>query len=238
VPGQPCLYALIPAAGRSLRFGGELPKQYASLLGRPVLAHSIAALRRHSAVRGVTVVLSADDTLFEERVRPEFPDVGTAIGGDSRARSVLNGLEAIARTDPDCEWVLVHDAARPCLTRDDLDRLVGLGMDAADGAILAVPVRDTLKQADANRCIARTVDRSVLWAAQTPQMFRLNELAEGLAAALAAGEEPTDEAGAMERAGRHPLLVEGCSTNLKITGPGDLALAEFILQRRGSEDIR
>jgi len=146
---------------------------------------------------------------------------------------VLNGLEAIARTDPACEWVLVHDAARPCLGRDELERLVGEGIDSADGAILAVPVRDTLKQADRDRRIERTVDRSVLWAAQTPQLFRLHDLAARLADALAAGEEPTDEAGAMERAGRHPLLIEGCATNLKITGPGDLALAEFILRRRG-----
>jgi 2-C-methyl-D-erythritol 4-phosphate cytidylyltransferase len=232
------LHALIPAAGRSLRFGGEEPKQYAPLLGRPVLAHAIEALRGHPAVRGVTVVLAPDDTLFEERLRPAFPDVGTALGGDSRARSVLNGLETIARTDPDCQWVLVHDAARPCLGSEELGRLVAQGVGGPDGAILAVPVRDTLKQADAAGRIERTVDRSVLWAAQTPQLFRRDDLAERLASALAAGAEPTDEAGALERAGRRPLLVEGCSTNIKITGPGDLALAEYILRRRGVEDIR
>ena len=234
----PRVHALIPAAGRSQRFGGEVPKQYAPLFGRPVLAHSIEALRRHSAVLGVTVVVAPDDSLFEDRLRPMFPDVGTVPGGDSRARSVLNGLESIARTDPACRWVLVHDAARPCLARDDLERLIEQGLDAPDGAILAVPVRDTLKQADREGRIERTVDRSVLWAAQTPQMFRRDDLAEVLAAALAAGEEPTDEAGAMEQAGRHPLLVEGCSTNLKITGPGDLALAEFILRGRGEEGAR
>jgi 2-C-methyl-D-erythritol 4-phosphate cytidylyltransferase len=234
----PRVHALIPAAGRSQRFGGEVPKQYAPLLGRPVLAHSIEAVRRHSAVRGVTVVVAPDDSLFDDRLRPAFPDVETAPGGDSRARSVLNGLESIARTDPACQWVLVHDAARPCLTRDDLERLIERGAGEPDGAILAVPVRDTLKQADGEGRIERTVDRSLLWAAQTPQMFRRDDLAEVLAAALAAGEEPTDEAGAMERAGRHPLLVEGCSTNLKITGPGDLALAEFILRRRGVEEPR
>ena len=231
----PRLHALIPAAGRSQRFGGAVPKQYAMLLGRPVLAHSIEALRRHPAVRGVTVVLAPDDPVFEERLRPGFPDVGTAPGGDSRARSVLNGLESIARSDPACQWVLVHDAARPCLGPDELARLIEQGVGADDGAILAVPVRDTLKQADAAGRIERTVDRSRLWAAQTPQMFRLDDLVARLADALAAGEEPTDEAGAMERSGRHPLLVEGCSTNIKITGPGDLALAEFILRRRGKE---
>lgn len=230
----PRLHALIPAAGRSLRFGGELPKQYASLLGRPVLAHSIEALRRHPAVRAVTVVLASDDRWFDEHLRPEFPDVATAPGGDSRARSVLNGLESIARADPACEWVLVHDAARPCLSCEDLARLVEQGASAPDGAILAVPVRDTLKQADGRRRIVRTVDRSLLWAAQTPQMFRPGDLAGLLADSLAAGAEPTDEAGAMERAGRRPLLVEGCSTNIKITGPGDLDLAEFILRRRAS----
>lgn len=228
----PRLHALLPAAGRGLRFGGEAPKQYADLLGRPVLAHSIEAVARHPAVAGVTVALAPDDAFFERRLRPEFPSVRTVAGGDSRARSVLNGLEAILRDDPACDWVLVHDAARPCLSAADLARLVEQGLDAPDGAILAVPVRDTLKRADRSGRIERTVDRSVLWAAQTPQMFRIRELADGLAAALAAGESPTDEAAVLERAGRRPLLVEGCATNLKITGPGDLALAAFILGGR------
>jgi 2-C-methyl-D-erythritol 4-phosphate cytidylyltransferase len=230
----PRLHALLPAAGRGLRFGGEAPKQYADLLGRPVIAHSIEAVGAHPDVRGVTVALAPDDTIFEQRLRGDFPGVRTVSGGDSRARSVLNGLEAIRRADPACDWVLVHDAARPCLARDDLERLVAQGLASPDGAILAVPVRDTLKRADAERRIERTVDRSVLWAAQTPQMFRLEELIELLTAALAAGHSPTDEAAVMERAGRRPLLVEGCATNLKITGPGDLALAEFVLRQRAA----
>jgi len=236
MPEAPRIHALIPAAGRSVRFGGTTLKQYAHLLGAPVIAHSIEAVRRHPAVRGVTVVLASDDGIFEELLRPEYPQVVTVAGGDSRARSVLNGVESIRRADPACDWVLVHDAARPCLGRAELFRLIEQGVATPAGAILAVPVRDTLKQADAGGRIMRTVDRSALWAAQTPQLFPVAELARHLAAALEAGEEPTDEAAAMERAGLHPLLVQGCPTNIKITAAGDLALAEFILQRHLLDD--
>jgi len=178
----------------------------------------------------VTVVLAEDDGIFEELVRPSYPDVLTAIGGDTRAQSVMNGLASVLDQDPECEWVLVHDAARPCLSRASLRRLLNEGLQCPDGAILAVPVRDTLKIADETGRIERTADRSRYWAAQTPQLFPVRDLVAGLRAALAAGEAPTDEAAAMERAGRRPLLIEDRRSNLKITGPGDLALAESILR--------
>ena len=230
------IHALIPAAGRSVRFGGTTLKQYAHLMGLPVITHSIAAVSGHPQVASVTVALAEDDGIFEELVRPDWPEVRTAVGGDSRAQTVLNGLDAILAEEPGCEWVLVHDAARPCLSKRDLDRLIVEGTASNHGAILAVPVSDTLKWSGDDGAIERTVDRSRCWAAQTPQLFNARDLATHLRAALAAGELPTDEAAAMERAGYRPLLVQGSSSNIKVTGPEDLALAEFILQQLAVRD--
>ena len=226
------VHALIPAAGRSVRFGGTTLKQYAHLLGMPVMAHSIAAVERHDEVESVSVALAPDDGIFDQLIRPHFPSVQTVTGGDSRAQTVMNGLRFIIKQHPDCEWVLVHDAARPCLSLADLSRLLDEGLQSDAGAILAVPVNDTLKLADGAGCIEQTADRSRYWAAQTPQLFRISELILNLEAALSAGLTPTDEASAMEYAGAHPLLVEGSTSNIKITGAEDLALAEFILQRQ------
>ena len=226
------VHALIPAAGRSVRFGGTTLKQYAHLLGMPVMAHSIAAVERHDKVESVSVALAPDDGIFEQLIRPHYPSVQTVTGGDSRAQTVINGLRFVIQQHPDCEWVLVHDAARPCLSLADLSRLLDEGLQSDAGAILAVPVNDTLKLADGAGCIEQTVDRSRYWAAQTPQLFRISELILNLEAALSAGLTPTDEASAMEYAGAHPLLVEGSTSNIKITGAEDLALAEFILQRQ------
>jgi 2-C-methyl-D-erythritol 4-phosphate cytidylyltransferase len=230
------VHALIPAAGHSVRFGGTTLKQYAHLMGQPVIVHSIEAVRRHPAVGSVTVALAPDDGIYEELVAPHYPDVHVTTGGESRAASVLNGLVSIRKRDPSCEWALVHDAARPCLSIAALRRLLTMGLASAHGAILAVPVSDTLKLADDAGCVESSVDRSRIWTAQTPQLFRVEALLGNLRDALAAGESPTDEASAMERAGFHPLLVEGQRSNIKITGPEDLALAEFILQRQSTDD--
>jgi 2-C-methyl-D-erythritol 4-phosphate cytidylyltransferase len=231
----PSVHALIPAAGHSVRFGGTTLKQYAHLMGQPVIAHSIEAVRRHPAVGSVTVALAPDDGIFDELVRPVYPWVHTVEGGASRAATVMNGLQSILEREPDSAWVLVHDAARPCLSVNSLRSLLAAGLASAHGAILAAPVSDTLKLADDAGCIASTVDRSRFWAAQTPQLFRIRELATNLQTALTSGESPTDDAAAMERAGCHPLLVEGPRSNIKITGPEDLALAEFILQRQSMD---
>jgi len=226
------VHALIPAAGHSVRFGGTTLKQYAHLLGMPVMAHSITAVERHEAVESVSVALAADDGIFEQLIRPNFPSVQTVTGGESRAQTVMNGLRFIIEQHPDCEWVLVHDAARPCLSLADLNRLLDEGLKSDTGAILAIPVNDTLKLQDDEGCIEQTVDRSRYWAAQTPQLFRVGELLLNLEAALSAGLTPTDEASAMEFADVRPLLVEGSTSNIKITCAADLALAEFILQRQ------
>ncbi len=228
---EPQVHALILAAGQSVRFGGTMLKQYTHLMGQPVMAHSIAAVRKHSAVKRVTVALAPDDGIYDDLIRPIYPDVTTVTGGDCRAQTVMNGLQFIRKTDPECNWVLVHDAARPCLSGSSLDELLSRGLASESGAILAVPVSDTLKLADENGLIDSTVDRSRYWSAQTPQLFPINELFTHLEASLAFGIEPTDEAAAMERAGVHPLLVKGSSSNIKITGAEDLALAEFVLRK-------
>jgi 2-C-methyl-D-erythritol 4-phosphate cytidylyltransferase len=144
----------------------------------------------------------------------------------------MNGLRFIMEADPDCEWVLVHDAARPCLSAAALHDLIELGLTSMAGAILAIPVSDTLKVANESGYINQTVDRSCYWSAQTPQLFRIHQLAANMESALSQGEQPTDEAAAMEAAGVHPLLVQGVASNIKITGPDDMAMAEFILQRQ------
>ena len=234
--GNPAgLHVLIPAAGCGARFSASIPKQYADLAGRPVLSRSIAAASAHPMVGSVTVALAVGDDYFDERIRPDWPQLHTAVGGDSRAQTVLNGIEAITTRAGETDWVLVHDAARPCLSPQALDRLVRAGLESPDGAILACPVHDTLKWAGEDGCIERTIDRSRCWAAQTPQMFRLHDLLAALRDALAGGEPPTDEAAAMERAGYRPLLVPGDSDNIKITRAQDLALAAFILQQRTGE---
>lgn len=227
---QPQVHALIPAAGRSVRFGGTVLKQYTHLLGEAVMAHSIAAVRKHRAVKQVTVALAPDDGIYDDLIRPAYPDVTTVAGGDSRAQTVMNGLRFIREVDPACEWVLVHDAARPCLSQALLDDLLSCGLASENGAILAVPVSDTLKLADENGFIASTVDRTRYWSAQTPQLFRIEPLIANLESNLAAGLTPTDEAAVMESAGLRPLLVRGSASNIKITGTEDLALAEFILR--------
>ena len=229
---DPRVHALIPAAGQSVRFGGTTLKQYTHLLGQPVMAHSIQAVQKHRAINRVTVALAPDDGIYNDLVRPVFPGVTTVAGGDSRARTVMNGLRFIMDIDPECEWVLVHDAARPCLSVASLHNLLDLGLASESGAILAVPVNDTLKLADDSGFIEHTVDRSRYWVAQTPQLFRITELAANLESALSRGLLPTDEASAMEAAGVHPLLVQGAATNIKITGTEDMPLAEFILQNQ------
>jgi 2-C-methyl-D-erythritol 4-phosphate cytidylyltransferase len=229
---QPRVHALIPAAGQSVRFGGTTVKQYTHLLGQPVMAHSIQAVLKHPSVTQVTVVLAPDDGIYNELIRPVFPEVTTVEGGETRSQSVMNGLRFIMEADPDCEWVLVHDAARPCLSAAALHDLIELGLTSMAGAILAIPVSDTLKVANESGYINKTVDRSCYWSAQTPQLFRIHQLAANMESALSQGEQPTDEAAAMEAAGVHPLLVQGVASNIKITGPDDMAMAEFVLQRQ------
>ncbi len=222
-------YALVPAAGSGARMGGERPKQYLPLLGRPVIQHTLAALCAVPALTAVFVVLSAEDDCWSDYDWSSFAGrlIPLRCGGATRAASVANGLAAIQDRVRADDWILVHDAARACLTGDHVDKLIAEVGDDPVGGILAVPVADTLKRAADDR-IDTTVPREGLWQAQTPQMFRHGQLLQ----ALAKCPSVTDEASAIEFLGLHPRLVMGDATNLKITYPLDLQLAGWILEKR------
>lgn len=232
-------WVVIPAAGVGQRMQADRPKQYLQLHDKTVLEHTLDCFLGDESVSGVVVVVSKTDgywpTLSE---RFQASPVYTVYGGKERADSVLNGLDYLyQRDDVDADTVvLVHDAARPCLPRDDLQVLLAAADESATcGALLAVPVRDTMKRAlptnEATR-VAHTEDREGLWHALTPQMAALGILRDALRTGLAKGAVITDEASALENTGLHPRLLEGSSTNIKITRPADLALASFFLQQR------
>jgi 2-C-methyl-D-erythritol 4-phosphate cytidylyltransferase len=221
------LFGLIPAAGSGARFGAAVPKQYVEIAGYPMLVHAVRALAAHPDIEVVFVVLAIDDqrfakidwTAFGSRVAPLY------CGGPTRRASVHNGLIATADTiDPD-DWVLVHDAARPCLDPEALARLIDTVAGDSVGGILAVPVADTLKRAGDDGRVAGTEPRAGLWQAQTPQMFRHGVLLQ----ALGAAGEVTDEAAAVESIGLAPRLVTGSTRNLKVTFPEEVAVAAALL---------
>ena len=226
------IWAVVPAAGRGSRFGGERPKQYLEVAGRPLLAHTLDALLAHPGVAGVVLALAADDPLWPGWHEFSGRPLLTCVGGDSRAGSVLAALQVLPDAVRGDDFVLVHDAARPNLALADLDRLLERGRADPVGAILAAPVRDTLKRAGDDGGIDRTEPRERLWRALTPQLFRRLQLSRALQAAADAGVEVTDEAMALERQGLRPLLVEGREDNFKVTTPADLARFEFELARR------
>jgi len=227
------IWAIVPAAGRGSRFGGELPKQYLDVAGRPLISHTLQALLAHPTVQGAVVVLAEDDTHWPGWQTLADKPLVTCIGGSERADSVLAGLAALPESVRPDDFVLVHDAARPNLRREDLDQLLNRGRVDPVGAILAAPVRDTLKHAGDDGGIDGTEPRERLWRALTPQLFRRLQLTRALEAARDAGVAVTDESMAMERQGHRPLLVEGSEDNLKVTTPADLALFEFLLSRTG-----
>jgi 2-C-methyl-D-erythritol 4-phosphate cytidylyltransferase len=222
--------ALIPAAGTGTRLAGEVPKQYLQLGRKTMLAHSIEALLTDARVDRVFVVVAPSDTRWEsldvDEDRVEF----LPVGGASRAESVRNGLIAIAARTGDDDRVLVHDAARPCLTEEQLGRLIDAVGSDDSGGLLAVPLADTLKRGEDGR-VGITLERTDLWCAQTPQLFRV----ASLRAALGHGtlEAITDEASAMERTGHAPRLVPGGAGNRKVTTPEDVVLARAILGEQG-----
>lgn len=224
-PGRFC--AVVPAAGRGRRMGDARPKQYLRLHGGTVIEHALAALLAHPGLERLVVVLAADDAVFAGLAVATDARIATTEGGAERADSVRAGLAALA-AEPADTIVLVHDAARPCVTADEIGRLLAAA-DPADGALLAVPVRDTLKRADAAGRVQHTVDREGLWQALTPQAFGLGALRAALEDAR---EGVTDEAAAMERAGHAPRLVEGEPGNIKVTRAGDLELAAAVLRAR------
>ena len=229
-------WALVPAAGSGRRFGAGIPKQYLKAVGKPLIEHALDALLSHPDIEGAVVALAADDPHWPGWTTLHGKPVLTCIGGGERADSVLAALHAMPAGVATDALVLVHDAARPNLRADDISRLHEAAKTHADGAILAAPVRDTLKRADADANISMTESRDGIWRALTPQAFRRDLLLRALDAANADGIAVTDDAQAVERLGLHPRLVEGREDNLKVTTPADLALAEFLLTNYFPED--
>lgn len=224
-------WALVPAAGSGRRFGGEVPKQYLQAAGKPLIAHALDALLAHPRIDGAVVALAEGDARWPGWTVLHGKPVVTCIGGGERADSVLAALRALPTGVADDALLLVHDAARPNLRPDDIGKLVDAATACADGAILAAPVRDTLKRAGDDVRIDATEPRERLWRALTPQAFRRDLLRSALETARADGVAVTDEAMAVERLGLRPRLVEGREDNVKVTTPADLALVEFLLAR-------
>lgn len=228
-------WGVIPAAGTGLRMASDIPKQYLPLAGATVLEHSLAALLDSDLIESVVVALSADDEHAAALHSLQDTRVLRVEGGRQRSDSVLAGLKALERLASPGDWVLVHDAARPCVSPQDISSLVRAVIDAGVGGILAAPVVDTVKRSGGDNRVQETLPRERLWCAQTPQMFRLGSLRDALENAKLNGFEVTDEASAMELAGEGVQLISGACSNLKITLPQDLALAEFYLSQRQTD---
>jgi 2-C-methyl-D-erythritol 4-phosphate cytidylyltransferase len=218
--------------------GRSQPKQYLTLAGRAVIVHTLERLCSHPRIEGVLVGLAAEDrdwvSLKDAIARPPM-FLGTYEGGAERADTVLNGLRALSANADPADWVMVHDAARPCIRHEDIDKLISETQDHPDGGLLALPVADTVKRTDSTQLVQETVLRTNLWRALTPQLFPLKRLTATLEQALAAGVTVTDEAAAIEHAGGHPRVVAGHADNIKITLADDLALAELFLKQQERE---
>jgi 2-C-methyl-D-erythritol 4-phosphate cytidylyltransferase len=241
------LWAVIPAGGKGLRFGSQVPKQYMTIAGRPVLDHVLSAFLKLDAFRAIVVPVPADDRRFHELSGSTDDRVVAIVGGAERADSVQAGLDWIqAQGAKQSDWVFVHDAARPLITQNEIYAL----LDAIDapkcpGAVLGVPAADTLKRVDqicscpeeTDSCIAETVDRTGLWHAMTPQVFRLSELLNALQSAKESNLLVTDEAQAMEIHGQLPWLIRGRRSNIKLTYPEDLELIEALLTMREEASV-
>jgi 2-C-methyl-D-erythritol 4-phosphate cytidylyltransferase len=224
------LWCVVPAAGRGSRVGGDRPKQYQMLGDRPLIMHTLERLASHTSIAGLLVVLGPLDADWPGLDSLHGKPVLSAAGGAERSDSVLAGLAALPAEVGDDAFVLVHDAARPCVRQADIARLIEQA-GAVDGGLLGAPLRDTLKRADTDGRSVATEPREQRWRAFTPQMFRRAQLAVALADARKKGVAVSDEAMAMELAGFAPLLVEGAEDNIKVTTPADFALAEFLLER-------
>ena len=231
-------WLVMPAAGASLRFGGASRKQYLPLAGHTVIETALRLFVDDTRCQAIALAMSADARADVALLGRLPAKVAPIAGGAQRCDSVLLGLEALAARAAANDWVLVHDAVRPCLSARDLECLLAAGAAHEEGALLAAPVTDTLKQSNAAGASERTVERSALWRALTPQMFRFEPLRAALRAASAAGRAPTDEAQAIEWQGGHPLLVAAQDSNIKITHREDLVLASAVIAARAVEPTR
>ncbi len=232
---QTKIWAVIPAAGIGHRMQADVPKQYLKIKGKCILEHTLERFCFHPGISAVVVALAEND--------PWWPDLGIArhekiirtSGGKERCHSVLNGLRTLAEIAAAEDWVMVHDAARPCLRGEDMDKLIATVTGTGKGGLLAIPVRDTMKRTDNENRVTETVDRNRLWHALTPQMFRLAELSGAIDNAIQQAQLVTDEAQAMESQQSPPILVEGHPDNIKVTHPRDLILAELFLSQQEEE---
>lgn len=222
------IVAIIPASGVGSRMGADIPKQYLKIHDKTILEHTLSPFLQHFAIDHIVVVVSVNDPYYRSIEILNHPKIRIVFGGETRAHSVLNGLNSLEDSE-NC-WALVHDAARPCCNGSDLDNI--LQITDYNGAILAVPAVDTIKRTWDGKIIAATEDRSTLWHALTPQFFPAKPLKQAIQQGLEKGLAITDEASAMELAGFQPQLVAGRSDNLKVTRPEDLALAEFYLAKQ------
>ncbi len=236
------VWVVIPAAGVGKRMRSDVPKQYIKIHHKTVIEHTLECFLYHPAVAGIVIALHSDDPYWKS-VSDNLPlniPLYTVEGGRERSDSVLQGLDYLSMVQrlPAEHWVMVHDAARPCLSQEDMNALLALTQNGQSvGGILASPVKDTMKRAKKNsHTILKTENRDGLWHALTPQLFRLGELQEALQQGLDSQSVITDEASAMEHLGKCPELVEGSSQNIKITQPDDIALASWILAGREAED--
>lgn len=234
-PPESALWALVPAAGVGTRMGADRPKQYLPLFGRPILQFTLERLGSYAPLRGIFVGLSPDDK-FWSTLPPHLPKVlGTFPGGHERAHTVLNGLKTLLAHAASHDWVMVHDAARPCVRHGDIDRLLSAVDRHPDGGLLGLPLADTVKRVDPMGHVVETVPRVGLWRALTPQLFPVARLRRALEAAVQQGATITDEAAAIELDGGHPRMVAGHADNIKITLPADIELAEMILKQQARE---
>lgn len=225
-------WVVIPAAGIGRRMGADIPKQYLPLNGKTVLDQTLDRLLSHSQVDGVVVAIAGHDSWWQDSAFASHPSVILASGGVERCNTVFNALQQLMHFAGKHDYVLVHDAARPCVRHADISRLIQAALNYPDGALLGLPVRDTMKRTDDQGHILATEDRDGLWHAFTPQMFRIDRLFDALGKALENNQLVTDDASAMELAGFSPVMVEGAADNIKITRPEDLALAAYYLEQQ------
>ncbi len=222
------IWAVIPAAGVGKRYSSDIPKQYLSLNGMPVLLHSINKFVKLDEIHEILVALNPDDE-FWQKLNFSHPKVKTINGGPERCNSVNSALEELSGRAEDGDWILVHDAVRPCISDFDLNKIIEIVHDEDVGGLLACPILDTIKEVGDNLDVLKTIPREGLWSAMTPQIFRYELLKKALNAVSNSGRSVTDEAKAIELIGLTPKIIEGDKTNIKITHPSDMVLAESII---------
>ena len=234
------IWAVLPAAGIGRRMGSSIPKQYLSIDGAPLILHSLRRLSAVKKIEKIVVVIHPEDSRWaelEKSIKEEFGNrIITVMGGGERYQSVLNGLTALTEFAGKDDWVLVHDAVRPCVRTSDIENLIQKVSLHSIGGLLGSPVDNTLKQVDKELTVIETVDRESYWNALTPQMFRFALLKESIQTVVVSGEQVTDEAAAMEVAGFKPIMIAGHKDNIKITVEADLVLASQILKNQASDN--